>query len=578
MRCPPATAPRVSRSIGAVVAALAVTTVLGSRPLAQPAVDDRIRACLWSEDAAARTTACRSLQNDTTLAAVTRMAFHETEVVLRAGRTFEDRESPALREELDITLSDGRQLLVIVELPSRYHDETSWPLLIAMHGGPPGNADQARQGAERILQAWSQAADAAGWIVAAPVMTSVVAVAPRTEDRLPYEVLRPEDVLTAIAGIGTRYRVDPNRVVSTGISLGSNFSIAYAAAMPDRLAAIVPVSTEGESREHLLRNLTHVPTYLLEGERDQNIRAIDGPRALNAILTTFGYDVTYREFGERSHEGFEEHYPDVLRWLADRPRAVYPRTVLRVPHDGIVAPARRFYWIEPDTRQAVVRASVAPAENQIDVTVRWARRIRLFLHDRLVDLDRPVQVRINGIQVEDRRVDRSVWVAVDQAKRLGDTERIFSAVLDVEIPQWETSIAEGQRLWTTLTPRHEEGTLSFWEMYAVRALEERFPSLGLEGTLTTEVDDMTLPGERAAVRIEAVDDQSPFAASNLQPGDLLLAVDDEPFFVGRGLDVLHGWLLRELTGTPRDYALLVSRNGREVTLTATLQLGAYAEP
>ncbi len=106
MRCPPATAPRVSRSTGAVVAALALTTVLGSRPLAQPAVDDRIRACLWSEDAAARTTACRSLQNDTTLAAVTRMAFHETEAVLRAGRRFEDRESPALREELDITLPE----------------------------------------------------------------------------------------------------------------------------------------------------------------------------------------------------------------------------------------------------------------------------------------------------------------------------------------------------------------------------------------------------------------------------------------------------------------------------------------
>ena len=580
MHWTPSTALLTCRPRLAVLATLTLTltVALGPDVDAQPMIADQVSDCLWAADASAAATACRTLQNDTTLASVSRMTFSGIEATLRAGRTFEGRESPALREELEIALPDGRQLLVIVELPSRYHDESSWPLLVAMHGGPPRDAEQARQGAERMLGVWSQAADAAGWIVAAPVMTDVVAAAPGTEDRLPYEMLRPADFLAAIAGIGTRYPVDPNRVVSTGISLGSNFSIAYAAAMPDRLAAIVPVSTEGESREPLLRNLTHVPAYVLEGARDENIRAIDGPRALRDILRAFGYDLIYREFGDRSHEGFEEHYPDVLRWLADRPRVVYPRTVLRVPHDGIVPPARRFYWIEPDTRQAVVRATVHPAENRIDVTTRWARHLRLYLHDRLVDLDRPVRVTVNGIQVEERRLDRSVWTAVDLIKRFRDTGRIFPAVLDVEVPQWETSVAEGQRLWASLTPQRSPGPLSFWEMYAVRALEERFPSLGLEGTLTTTAGDVVLPGERAAIRVDAVDERSPFAASGLRPGDLLLEVDGEPFFVGRGLEVLYGWLLRELTGTPRDYPLLVVRDGREITLTPTLQLGAYAEP
>ena len=47
------------------------------------------------------------------------------------------------------------------------------------------------------------------------------------------------------------------------------------------LSAIVPVSTEGDSREHLLRNLKTVPVYLLEGSQDRNIRTITGPRALS---------------------------------------------------------------------------------------------------------------------------------------------------------------------------------------------------------------------------------------------------------------------------------------------------------
>src|SRR4029450_3185413 len=158
---------------------------------------------------------------------------------------------------------------------------------------------------------------------------------------------------------------------------------------------IVPVSTEGDSREALLRNLRDTPVYILEGTRDRNIRVIDGPRSLADILTGFGYDITYREFGDRAHEGFQEHYDDVLRWLDARPRQVYPREVVRVPHPAIVPVSRRVRWIESDTRQGLVRA-VAQPPDRIDGTARWARKITLFLHDRLVDLDRPITIRING--------------------------------------------------------------------------------------------------------------------------------------------------------------------------------------
>ena len=59
------------------------------------------------------------------------------------------------------------------------------------------------------------------------------------------------------------------------------------------------------------------------------------------IVTSFNYDLTYREFGDRAHEGFQEHYADVLRWLEARPRQVYPREVLRVPNGAIMPISRR---------------------------------------------------------------------------------------------------------------------------------------------------------------------------------------------------------------------------------------------
>lgn len=545
-------------------------------PRAQDALPDLVRAYLWSDDPQQAARARAAIEADRSLRAVSRMRFHDLEEILRQGPPVAELATPLSEpEELAVTLPDGRSVPVLIQRPPAYSPGTAWPLMYAMHGGPPQQGDQARRGAERMIGVWKAAAARAGWMIAAPAMTTVAAVAPRTEARLPYEVLRPEQAAAILAAVQKRYRVDPNRIVSTGISLGSNFSIAFGAATPDRFAAIVPVSTEGDSREPLLRNLRSVPVYVLEGSRDRNIRAIDGPRTLAAILGGFAYDLTYREFGDRAHEGFEDHYPDVLRWLSDRPRRVYPVEVVRVPHPGIMPIARRVHWIEADTRQALVHARVA-GDNRIEVTARWARRIRLYLHDRLVDLDRPIDVWVNGARALSARVDRSIPFALEEVRTSGDTGRIYAGAATVTVPDTAASLAAGTRLWETVAPRRPEGTLSFWEMYAVRALEERFPSLGFEAEEAGAPRALLAP-EAVAMQVSRVDPASAFGAAGLKRGDLLLEIDGEPFYPGRGLPHLRAWLMRELTAAPRAYRADVWRAGQRVELTARLALGPYRD-
>jgi len=512
---------------------------------------------------------------------MSRERFHDLEEAMRLGRGV-DREAPRRMAdgrfpvfEISVAVPAGPAVPVLVQLPSRYDPSTDWPLMFAMHGGPPGSAAQARSGAERMLRVWADAAEHAGWIVAAPALTPSVTAGVRTEERLPYELFHPEQARAVIAAVRERYRINSDRVVSTGISLGSNYSIAFASSHPDWFSAIVPVSTEGDSRELLLRNLQNVPVYILEGSQDRNIRQISGPRALRDILTSFNYDLTYREFGDRAHEGFQEHYDDVMRWLDGRSRQVYPRDVIRVPSSAITPVARRVHWIETDTRQAFVHATVA-SPSRIDIAARWARSLTVYLHDRLVNLDRPVEIRVNGVQAFSGAVPRTAGTALASARARGDERQIFAGKVTVEVPSTPAAVAAGTRAFDEIAPTHKEGTLSFWEMYAQRSIEERFPALGFTGAEEAMPAGVPAAAEQVAIRVQQLPGSGPFATAGLKAGDLLLEVGGEPFFRGRGgVDGLHAWLVRELRGEDESYRVVLWRDGRRVESTVRLKLGSY---
>jgi hypothetical protein len=318
--------------------------------------------------------------------------------------------------------------------------------------------------------------------------------------------------------------------------------------------------------------------YVLEGTQDRNIRGIGGPRAFNDILTRFGYDLTYREFGDRAHEGFQDHYDDVLRWLDARPRNVYPREAIRVPHPAIMGIDRRAHWVESDTRQGLIRAIVA-APNRIEITSRWTPGLTVYLHDRLVNLDEPVEIDVNGARVFAARVPRSAVTALEQARFFDDERRIYAAAVRIEVPSTPASRAAGEKLWAQLAPARPEGQLSFWEMYATRALEERFSDAGFDGVEARLPSGIPAFPERVAIRVTRVRDGSAVAAAGLRAGDLLAAFGGEPFFAGRGAVAgLHAWLARELRSGEASYELTVLRDGGLTTLSVRLKLGEYVAP
>lgn len=543
-------------------------------------LEQLVPAAVWGTPEAARE-AMAELRANPSYHGVTRQAIEDVERLLRAGRPGRSAQTSGgrtRRDTIDVEVR-GVRIPVFVQLPSSYNAGRAWPLLLAMHGGPPGSVEGALGGAERMIDVWVEAADSGGWIVASPAMVTVVAQDGRTQERLPYEIFHPEQAAAVLTAVRARYHVDPNSIVSTGISLGSNFSIAFAGAHPDWFSGIVPVSTEGESRELLLRNLLTVPTYVLEGTQDRNIRGVDGPRALAEIMESFGYDIVYREFSDRAHEGFQEHYGDVLMWLADRPRDGFPVELVRVPHSGIVPLSRRIYWLETDTRQAVVRAAVRDG-NRIDVVARWVGEITLYLHDGLVDLDRPVEIWVNGVLQYDGQVARSIPDALQRVRQLADESRVYPAAVTVQVPRGGAASARARQLTDVdLAPRRVPGTLSFWEMYAVRALEERYPDVGFAATEVALPAQTAGRPEQVGLRVTEVDRDGAFGVAGLEVGDVVIEVGGEPFFEGRrGVAGLRAWLMRELRSEALDYRVTVVRRGELRSITVSLALGPYAGP
>ena len=125
-----------------------------------------------------------------------------------------------------------------------------------------------------------------------------------------------------------------------------------------------------------------------------------------------------------------------------------------------------------------------------------------------------------------------------------------------------------------MRPTHPQGSLSFWESYAIRSLEERFPTLGLQGRLAALPDSMSPGPEQRALEIESTDPDGPFSNFDILPGDRLIEIGGEPFFVGKNLNSHYQRLVRELDSISRPYVVQLLRDGALHTLEVPLALQA----
>lgn len=129
-----------------------------------------------------------------------------------------------------------------------------------------------------------------------------------------------EAVVGMVDGIVAKYRVDPNRVYITGLSMGGKGTWLVAEAAPDRFAAVAPICAVSVKPQYAASVLKYTPTWIICGSDDGGFT--EGSKEMYSILKAAGAPTQITVFPNEGHGVWGRFYPDprFYQWLLKHTR------------------------------------------------------------------------------------------------------------------------------------------------------------------------------------------------------------------------------------------------------------------
>ncbi len=215
------------------------------------------------------------------------------------------------------------EMRYLLYLPEGYWDDPDrlWPLIFFLHGAGDENNDSTyvlSRGLPAVLHLGEQPED-----------FPFVVVSPQAFPGSAWWTGDTLAILNALLGeVIENYKVDPDRVYLTGLSMGGYGSWYLATAYPERFAAMVSVSGSGYRTdfipaEETLCRLKDVPVWAIHGALD----VISAPEAsklfASALQVTCGVEVKWTMYDDLGHGGaYERAYrdPELYAWMLEQSR------------------------------------------------------------------------------------------------------------------------------------------------------------------------------------------------------------------------------------------------------------------
>jgi len=193
----------------------------------------------------------------------------------------------------------------LLYLPSAYQgSEKRWPLMLFLHGSGESGTNLAKvkaHGPPKVVESKSD--------------FPFILVSPQSLGR----GWNPELLNELLDQIQHDYRVDPDRVYLTGLSMGGFGTWALAARHPEKFAAVVPICGGGSTND--APKLAKLPIWVFHGDQDKTVPP-ERSKAMVEALKAAGGSPRFTLYPEAGHDSWTATYnnPELYDWLLKQKR------------------------------------------------------------------------------------------------------------------------------------------------------------------------------------------------------------------------------------------------------------------
>lgn len=210
---------------------------------------------------------------------------------------------------LDRVFKDGdSESKYIVFVPHDYKGDKAYPLILFLHGAGESGTDGKRQAAVGLGPAIRKQEKTFPFIVVFPQADKAGRASWYADS--PYGMR----ALKILDQVKKDYKVDDKRLYLTGLSMGGYGTWSFAAAHPNKWAAIVPVCGGGDATT--AAKFKDVPCWCFHGDADNAVKVTES-RAFIKALKDAGGNPKYDEYPGVGHNSWDKAYgtPELYEWL-----------------------------------------------------------------------------------------------------------------------------------------------------------------------------------------------------------------------------------------------------------------------
>lgn len=321
-----------------------------------------------------------------------------------AGQTGAERVEGYL-ERAYFCRTDGSPQPYFVRLPDDYRADRAWPLILFLHG----YVSDTSKVTPWVLPAtqWKLATD-----------RGAILVMPHGRRNSDFLGIGEVDVLRVIEEMQRFYRVDPDRIMLTGCSMGGYGAWAVGLRHPSRFASLGLISGqtdfftwERRARDEvrfkswcilqnnpldLAVNARWLPTLVQHGELDNLVPTVHSKLIL-PVLQGLGYDVRYDEYKDQGHYIYwtDEPFTKLFEFVAPRQRVAAP---VRVSFKTFTPRQGQAYWVDVRRLQRWGAAGEVDAQvafGALHLSAKNVAELWLDLPTTLLG-DGPLKLQVNG--------------------------------------------------------------------------------------------------------------------------------------------------------------------------------------